>query len=124
MCNAKTQFACAFAALIHDVDHTGVPNAQLVKENAEVAELYNNRSVAEQNSIELAWNLLMEEDFSNLRYAIAESMEELKRFRQLLVNAVMATDIVDKVRIRLFGNRDAYCRLDFCLKLTASQYRI
>ena len=27
-----TQFACALAAIIHDVDHTGVPNAQLLKE--------------------------------------------------------------------------------------------
>jgi hypothetical protein len=27
-----TEFACVFAALIHDVDHTGMPNAQLVKE--------------------------------------------------------------------------------------------
>ena len=24
-----TQFACVFSALIHDVDHAGVPNAQL-----------------------------------------------------------------------------------------------
>jgi hypothetical protein len=44
------QFACAFSALIHDVDHTGLPNAQLVKENAEIAKTCNNKSVAEQNS--------------------------------------------------------------------------
>ena len=47
-----TQFACAFSALIHDVDHTGVPNAQLIKENADIADYYKNRSVAEQNSLE------------------------------------------------------------------------
>jgi hypothetical protein len=46
-----TQFACAFSALIHDVDHTGVPNAQLIKEDNEIAGYYNNRSVAEQNSL-------------------------------------------------------------------------
>ena len=33
---------------VHDVDHTGVPNAQLVKEKAYVARTYNNKSVAEQ----------------------------------------------------------------------------
>ena len=29
-----TQFACVLTALIHDVDHSGVPNSQLVKEKA------------------------------------------------------------------------------------------
>jgi len=44
-----TQFSCAFSALIHDVDHTGVPNAQLiVVENHPVAAMFNNRSIAEQ----------------------------------------------------------------------------
>ena len=43
-----TQFSCVLSALIHDVDHTGVPNAQLVKENAYVARAYKNKSVAEQ----------------------------------------------------------------------------
>ena len=54
-----TQFAIVFSALIHDVDHTGVPNGQLVKEEAHVASLYNNKSVAEQNSLDLAFELLM-----------------------------------------------------------------
>ena len=71
-----TQFAVVLSALIHDVgklsflhalnagrdssanfqliclcsssDHTGVPNAQLVKENAKVAAYYKGKSVAEQ----------------------------------------------------------------------------
>jgi hypothetical protein len=42
-----TQFACVFAAH-HDVDHPGVPNAQLVK-NATIAAAYEGKSVAEQN---------------------------------------------------------------------------
>ena len=42
------------------VDHTGVPNAQLIKENADIAEYYKNRSVAEQNSLDLSWRLLMD----------------------------------------------------------------
>lgn len=92
-----TQFACALSALIHDVDHTtGVPNAQLIKENAAIAGLYQDRSVAEQNSLELSWWLLTEENFSALRNTIASSKEELARFRQLVINSVMATDIVDK----------------------------
>lgn len=61
-----------------------------------MAKFYNNQSVAEQNSVDLAWNLLMDENFKNLRGAIYGTEEELGRFRQLVVNSVMATDIVDK----------------------------
>jgi hypothetical protein len=32
-----TQFACVFSALIHDVDHQGVPNTQLVVEKTDIA---------------------------------------------------------------------------------------
>mmetsp|Transcript_12927 Transcript_12927/g.30656 ORF Transcript_12927/g.30656 Transcript_12927/m.30656 type:complete len:1240 (-) Transcript_12927:54-3773(-) len=91
-----TQFACAFSALIHDVDHTGVPNAQLVKEESDVALFYKNKSVAEQNSVDLAWSLMMEPEFDALRSCIYRDKEELDRFRQLVVNSVMATDIADR----------------------------
>ncbi|KAL7567071.1 hypothetical protein ACA910_002795 [Epithemia clementina (nom. ined.)] len=91
-----TQFACVLSALIHDADHPGIPNAQLVKEAQPLAQRYNGKSVAEQNSVELAWNLLMDDRFRNLRCAIYATEAELKRFRQLVVNSVMATDIVDK----------------------------
>lgn len=100
-----TQFACAFSALIHDLDHTGAPNAQLIKERSQLADLYNNRSVAEQNSLYLAWDLLCEPQFSHLRTAICASKSELRRFRQLIVNAVMATDIADKDLKTLRNNR-------------------
>jgi hypothetical protein len=91
-----TQFACVFAALIHDVDHPGVPNAQLVKENATIAAAYEGKSVAEQNSVDLAWNLFVDERFSDLRHALCPTDGEMRRFRQLVVNSVMATDIMDK----------------------------
>lgn len=100
-----TQLAVIFSALIHDVDHTGVPNAQLVKEGAEIASIYKNKSVAEQNSIDIAWELLMDPSFETLRHTIYGSGEEKKRFRQLLVNVVLATDIVDKELKELRNNR-------------------
>eukprot|EP00980_Cylindrotheca_fusiformis_P021626 scaffold8492_cov84-Cylindrotheca_fusiformis.AAC.1 len=90
-----TQFAVVFSAIIHDVDHPGVPNTQLVKENTRSAQIYK-KSVAEQNSVHLAWDILMSEEFSKLRACIYQTESELKRFRQLVVNTVMATDIVDK----------------------------
>uniref|UniRef100_A0A7S3L4M9 Phosphodiesterase n=1 Tax=Amphora coffeiformis TaxID=265554 RepID=A0A7S3L4M9_9STRA len=100
-----TQFACAFSALIHDVDHTGVPNAQLIKENADIADYYKNRSVAEQNSLDLSWRLLMDPQFDALRSAICGTEDELSRFRKLVVNSVMATDIVDKELKQLRNER-------------------
>ncbi|CAJ1940156.1 unnamed protein product [Cylindrotheca closterium] len=100
-----TQFACAFAALVHDVDHEGVPNAQLVKEKAAIATLYDSRSVAEQNSLVIAWNLFMGERFENLRDCVCSTPAELSHFRMLVVNAVMATDIVDKDLKQLRNNR-------------------
>lgn len=91
-----TQFAVVFCALIHDVDHTGVANGQLVKENAPVATHYSNKSVAEQNSIDLAWDLLMDDKFEDFRRCIFVNESEFKRFRQIVVNVVLATDIFDK----------------------------
>lgn len=91
-----TQFACVFAALIHDADHPGCPNVSLVKEKNELALKYANRSVAEQNSFDLCWDLLMEEKYKDLRACIYGTQEEGKRFRQLVVNSIIATDISDK----------------------------
>ncbi|KAL7569394.1 hypothetical protein ACA910_010478 [Epithemia clementina (nom. ined.)] len=90
-----TQFACVFSALIHDVDHPGVPNMQLVNEKSPLAVKYNGTSIAEQNSVDLSWGLLMDGRFEDLREIICCSKSEMARFRQLVVNAVMATDIMD-----------------------------
>jgi 3'5'-cyclic nucleotide phosphodiesterase len=101
-----TQFACVFSALIHDIDHTGVPNTTLVSEKIDIATRYNNRSVAEQNSLDLAWNTLMNEtQYADLRSVIFTNMAELCRFRDLVVNGVMATDIADKDLKTLRNNR-------------------
>lgn len=100
-----TQFSCIFSALIHDVDHSGVPNTQLLKENSSMAKIYKNRSVAEQNSFNLSWSLLFDERFDHLRSAIYSTKDEQQRFRQLVVNSVMATDISDKELKTLRNNR-------------------
>ena len=91
-----THFAIVFAALIHDVDHTGLPNAQLVKDQNELAVKFDNRSVAEQNSVHLGWEMLMDPRFERLRKCIYQTNVERKRFRQLVINSVMATDIADR----------------------------
>jgi 3'5'-cyclic nucleotide phosphodiesterase len=90
------QFAIVFSALIHDVDHRGCSNAQLGKEEVGLAVRYRNKSIAEQNSLDLAWTLLMSQQFDKLRKSIFASEEDLLRFRQIIVNSVLATDIFDK----------------------------
>ena len=91
-----TQFAVVFSALIHDVGHTGVPNPQLAKEEPETASKYRSKSIAEQRSIDLAWELLMTDGYVNLRHCMFPTEIELKHFRQLIVNMVVATDIFDR----------------------------
>ena len=78
-----TLFAIIFSALIHDVDHKGISNVQLCKEAPELAEHYRHKSVAEQNSFDISWDLLMEDQFKSLRQVIFPQESDLKRFRQV-----------------------------------------
>lgn len=98
-CDPLAQLAVVFAALVHDVEHTGVPNARLAVENPELAERYNNKSLAEQNSAHVAWDLLMEPEFVNLRQCMFSSACSRERFHKLLINVLIATDIADRDRI-------------------------
>lgn len=78
--------ALIFAALIHDLDHPGVPNSTLVFEKTPLAAQYGNKSVAEQNSIDLGWDLWMRDEYKDLRAAICADQKGVVRFRQLVVN--------------------------------------
>lgn len=91
-----THFACVFSALIHDAGHRGVPNGQLAKEDPVLATHYKNQAIAEQNSVDVAWKVFMGDDMEDLRHTIYADVDEYKRFRQIVVNNVMATDIFDK----------------------------
>ena len=90
-----TLFACAFSALIQSVDHPGVPNAVLVNEDGDLAKKYGGQSIAEQNSVEVAWNLLMADKYSDLRASIFPTSSEQNHFRQIVIHSVMATDMLD-----------------------------
>lgn len=89
-------FAIVFSAIIHDIDHRGVSNLQLIKEETAMAKKYHNKSVAEQHSFHQAWDLLMSDEFNELRATLFASKADLLRFRQITINVVMATDIFDK----------------------------
>jgi hypothetical protein len=98
------RFAVVFSALVHDVGHTRVPNSQLARANPELAATYTHRGIAEQNSIDTAWDLLMQVDrYPNLQNCLFESSGERERLHKLLINCAMATDIFDK-ELKAFRN--------------------
>ena len=90
------QFAVVYAALIHDVDHPGVSNDQLVKENNHIAQKYNNKSPAENHSLSLSWNMLMKPEFQDLVNCICPTPRDLVNLEKMVMNAVLATDVFDK----------------------------
>lgn len=79
------------AAAMHDYDHPGRTNAFLVSTYAKEAILYNDRSVLENHHAAAAWSLLMSSDDCNfLKYL---DKAEFKRFRFLVIEAILATDL-------------------------------
>lgn len=93
------QFGLVFSALVHDVEHKGLPNAQLVKEEDKLAAIYQNKSVAEQHSTAIAFSILAEPCFEELRGAIYTNSRECQRFRELVVDLLFCTDISGSDRI-------------------------
>ena len=98
-------FAMVFSALIHDLGHTGVPNSVLVEEEDELAILHNDVSVAEQNSLQVAFSMLQKDEFATLKKCICPTPEERKFFRKKVICMVMVTDISDQERIQIVKSR-------------------
>lgn len=97
------QLALLFSALIHDTEHQGVPNAQLVNENHPLALQYNDQSVAEQRSLTVAFLELLQPAYDGLRgvmFPNPNSGEEYRRFRGAVTSLILATDISTPARGR------------------------
>ncbi|XP_004711674.2 cGMP-inhibited 3',5'-cyclic phosphodiesterase B, partial [Echinops telfairi] len=79
------------AAAMHDYDHPGRTNAFLVATNAPQAVLYNDRSVLENHHAASAWNLYL----SGPEFSFLHNLDhvEFKRFRFLVIEAILATDL-------------------------------
>ena len=58
-----------------------------------------------QVSLDLAWELLVEKHYSAFLQTLCATTSELRRFRELVVNSVMATDIMVKELKELRNNR-------------------
>lgn len=79
------------AAAMHDYDHPGRTNAFLVATNAPQAVLYNDRSVLENHHAASAWNLYLSRPEYN--FLLNLDHMEFKRFRFLVIEAILATDL-------------------------------
>ncbi|XP_072242206.1 cGMP-inhibited 3',5'-cyclic phosphodiesterase 3A-like isoform X1 [Leuresthes tenuis] len=79
------------AAAMHDYDHPGRTNAFLVATSAPQAVLYNDRSVLENHHAASAWNLFMSQPEFN--FLVNLDHVEFKRFRFLVIEAILATDL-------------------------------
>ncbi|XP_059191269.1 cGMP-inhibited 3',5'-cyclic phosphodiesterase 3A-like [Centropristis striata] len=79
------------AAAMHDYDHPGRTNAFLVATSAPQAVLYNDRSVLENHHAASAWNLFMSQPEFN--FLVNLDHGEFKRFRFLVIEAILATDL-------------------------------
>jgi 3'5'-cyclic nucleotide phosphodiesterase len=89
-------FAVVLAALIHAVDHPGVANDQLVKEQPGLALLHGNQSVASHNAVRLAWGAFVSDDFGQLQRIICDTQDESHQFQRLLKDCVLAADAMSR----------------------------
>ncbi|CAL1279796.1 unnamed protein product [Larinioides sclopetarius] len=79
------------AAAMHDYDHPGRTNAFLVATFSPQAILYNDRSVLENHHSAAAWSLLLSDNRYNWLRHLDEA--EFKRFRFLVIELILATDL-------------------------------
>eukprot|EP00835_Amoeboradix_gromovi_P003845 NODE_271_length_12205_cov_0.703205.p1 type:complete len:719 gc:universal NODE_271_length_12205_cov_0.703205:5718-7874(+) len=91
--------ACIFAAAVHDLDHPGRTNMFLINTQDQRALLYNDKAVLENHHVSTAFRLLKQED-SN--FLINFTKQEMKQFRELVVEMVLATDMVQHMQLLTF----------------------
>lgn len=100
-----SHIALLFSALVHDVEHQGVPNRQLVLESDTLALLYNDQSVAEQRSLAIAFAELRKENYTTLRNVLFENVHEYRRFRKAVIDLVLTTDIASPERTQVVKSK-------------------
>mmetsp|Transcript_15789 Transcript_15789/g.28859 ORF Transcript_15789/g.28859 Transcript_15789/m.28859 type:complete len:1653 (-) Transcript_15789:44-5002(-) len=88
--------ALLLAAIVHDVDHTGRANSFEVNKGSHLALLYHDKSVLEQHHAAVAF-LTMQRSSCNILENL--DSETRKRVRQIMIAAIMDTDMAAHFRI-------------------------
>jgi 3'5'-cyclic nucleotide phosphodiesterase len=85
--------ALFIAALCHDIEHSGVSNAHLVKHKDPIAIRYENKSPLEQHSFAVAKELLDTDEFAILAHLPQTDQQTVL---DIVHDLIIATDITDK----------------------------
>ena len=70
-------------------------------EDDRLAVLYNDQSMAENWSLYVAFSEFLQDEFTELRNVIMPQAEDYRRFRTVVVNLVLATDIASPERTQI-----------------------
>jgi 3'5'-cyclic nucleotide phosphodiesterase len=95
------QLALIYSALIHDVEHLGIPNRQLAVEDDSLALLYNDQSIAEMRSLCIGFSTLLKPDYESLRKIIFPFKQDYLRFRATVIDLVLTTDLASPDRAQI-----------------------
>jgi hypothetical protein len=99
------------AAAMHDYDHPGRTNAFLVAIEDRKAILYNDRSVLENHHAASSWQLLCRSENNFVEHLDAA---EFKRFRYIIIEAILATDLKRHFEILLdFNGKVSFLKIFF-----------
>lgn len=74
---------------------------QLAVEDDRLAVLYNDQSMAENWSLYVAFSEFLQDEFMELRNVILPETDDYRRFRTVMVNLVLATDIASPERTQI-----------------------
>ncbi|ETO18762.1 hypothetical protein RFI_18494 [Reticulomyxa filosa] len=88
--NCLDILACLLSAACHDVGHPGNNNAFEVAVESELAVKYNDESVLENMHVAKTWEIMKKPGCNILE---GRTKQERKRFRQLLIQSILATDM-------------------------------
>eukprot|EP00977_Amphora_coffeiformis_P005911 scaffold1252_cov154-Amphora_coffeaeformis.AAC.5 len=97
--------ALLFASLIPYVNHPGgdLTNVQISQDQVWLGQHYQMTAVLQQNALDVTWHIFMDAQFDEMRQYMFHSSiqnDEFALFRQVVVNAVMATDDGDNAKAR------------------------
>ena len=104
--------ALLISALVHDVEHPGGFNSLLF--GKDIAIIYNDQSILENNSLTFTFQLLQEDEYN---FLINMSKTEIQKFRKTVIDLVLGTDIGNHIRNEYLKsviqkNHDTYGKID------------